>query len=167
MYVAINGSLAGVFAVHYEVSRAVVGGLGALILSRGILPVITAGDFIITESFLRSKFRVNTARLKIPPFPARSELSQRTATEAARPCALLRQAPFSTISLTVTGARALRTAVRWGVLFDLLGGIMGMVIMAVLANLAASGVMSLVNLTLFLLLWSIPSLLLSGWPKNV
>ena len=56
---------------------------------------------------------------------------------------------------------------RWGVLFDLLGGIMGMVIMAVLANLAASGVMSLVNLTLFLLLWSIPSLLLSGWPKNV
>ena len=44
---------------------------------------------------------------------------------------------------------------------------MGMVIMAVLANLAASGVMSLVNLTLFLLLWSIPSLLLSGWPKNV
>ncbi len=54
---------------------------------------------------------------------------------------------------------------RWGVLFDLLGGIMGMVIMAVLANLAASGVMSLVNLTLFLLLWSIPSLLLSGWPK--
>ena len=167
VYVAINGSLAGVFAVHYEVSRAVVGGLGALILSRGILPVITAGDFIITESFLRSKFRVNTARLKIPPFPARSELSQRTATEAARPCALLRQAPFSTISLTVTGARALRTAVRWGVLFDLLGGIMGMVIMAVLANLAASGVMSLVNLTLFLLLWSIPSLLLSGWPKNV
>ncbi len=90
---------------------------------------------------------MNTARLKIPPFPARSELSQRTATEAARPCALLRQAPFSTISLTVTGARALRTAVRWGVLFDLLGGIMGMVIMAVLANLAASGVMSLVNLT--------------------
>ena len=67
----------------------------------------------------------------------------------------------------MTGAWALRTAVRWGVLFDLLGGIMGMVIMAVLANLAASGVMSLVNLTLFLLLWSIPSLLLSGWPKNV
>ncbi len=167
VYVAINGSLAGVFAVHYEVSRSVAGGLGSLIFSRGILPVITTGDFIITESFLRSKFRVNTARLKIPPFPARSELSQRTATEAARPCALLRQAPFSTLSLTVTGARALRTAVRWGVLFDLLGGVMGMAIMAVLADLAASGVMSLVNLTLFLLLWSVPSLLLSGWPRNV
>ncbi len=59
--------------------------------------MITAGDFIITESFLRSKFRVNTARLKIPPFPARSELSQRTATEAARPapsCDKLHLAPF-------------------------------------------------------------------------
>lgn len=161
-----TGCLAGVFAVHYEVSRSVAGGLSSLLFSRGVLPVITAGDFIITESFLRSKFRVNTAKLKIPPFPARSELAQKTASEAARPCALLRQTQFSTLALAVTGAHALRTAVRWGILFDLLGGVMGMAIMAVLADLSAGGIMSLVNLTLFLLLWSIPGLLLSGWPKN-
>lgn len=166
VYVAINGCLAGVFAVHYEVSRSVAGGLNSLLFCRGVLPVITAGDFIITEPFLRSKFRVNTAKLKIPPFPARSELAQKTASEAARPCALLRQTQFSTLSLAVTGAHALRTAVRWGILFDLLGGVMGMAIMAVLADLSAGGMMSLVNLTLFLLLWSIPGLLLSGWPKN-
>ena len=52
-------------------------------------------------------------------------------------------------------------------MFDIVGGIMGMAIMAVLADLSAGGVMSLVNLTLFLLLWSVPSLLLSGWPRNV
>lgn len=69
--------------------------------------------------------------------------------------------------MAVTGARALRTATRWGLLFDIVGGIMGMAIMAVLADLSAGGVMSLVNLTLFLLLWSVPSLLLSGWPRNV
>lgn len=166
VYVAINGCLAGVFAVHYEVSRSVAGGLSSLLFSRGVFPVITAGDFIITEPFLRSKFRVNTAKLKIPPFPARSELAQKTASEAARPCALLRQTQFSTLALAVTGAHALRTAVRWGILFDLLGGVMGMAIMAVLADLSAGGIMSLVNLTLFLLLWSIPGLLLSGWPKN-
>lgn len=166
VYVAINGCLAGVFAVHYEVSRSVAGGLNSLLFCRGVLPVITAGDFIITEPFLRSKFRVNTAKLKIPPFPARSELAQKTASEAARPCALLRQTQFSTLSLAVTGAHALRTAVRWGILFDLLGGVMGMAIMAVLADLSAGGIMSLVNLTLFLLLWSIPGFLLSGWPKN-
>ena len=166
VYVAINGCLAGVFAVHYEVSRSVAGGLNSLLFCRGVLPVITAGDFIITEPFLRSKFRVNTAKLKIPPFPARSELAQKTASEAARPCALLRQTQFSTLALAVTGAHALRTAVRWGILFDLLGGVMGMAIMAVLADLSAGGIMSLVNLTLFLLLWSIPGFLLSGWPKN-
>lgn len=53
VYVAINGSLAGVFAVHYGVSRSVLEGLSALTVSRGVSPVVTAGDFIITESFLR------------------------------------------------------------------------------------------------------------------
>lgn len=167
VYVAINGSLAGVFAVHYGVSRSVLEGLSALTVSRGVSPVVTAGDFIITESFLRSKFRINTAKLKMPPFPARSELSQKQASEAARPCALLQEKKFGTLALAVTGARALRTATRWGLLFDIVGGIMGMAIMAVLADLSAGGVMSLVNLTLFLLLWSVPSLLLSGWPRNV
>ena len=80
---------------------------------------------------------------------------------------MLQEKKFGTLALAVTGARALRTATRWGLLFDIVGGIMGMAIMAVLADLSAGGVMSLVNLTLFLLLWSVPSLLLSGWRRNV
>lgn len=167
VYVAINGDLAGVFAIHYGVTRGAAEGLGALTASRGVTPVVTAGDFIISEPFLRSKFRVNTARLKIPPLTARAELTQKTCTAAAQPCVLLREDRFPAMALAISGARALCTAVWWGTLVDLAGGLMGMIIMAVLANLAASGVMSLVNLGLFLLIWAIPSLLLSGWPRNI
>lgn len=167
VYVAINGTLAGVFAVHYGVNRAVAESLGSLTACRGVLPVITAGDFIITESFLRTKFRVNTTKLKIPPLTVRSELAKREATEAAAPCALLRDDRFGAAALAVAGARALQVAVRWGVFFDLLSGVLGMGIMAILADLAAGGIMSLVNLTLFLLLWAVPGLLLSSWPRNI
>ena len=56
VYVAINGTLAGVFAIHYGVTRSAAESLGALAASRGVTPVIVAGDFLISESFLRSKF---------------------------------------------------------------------------------------------------------------
>lgn len=167
VYVAVDGTLAGVFAIHYGVTRGVAEGLGTLTASRGVTPVVTAGDFMITEPFLSSKFRVNTDRVKIPSLNARAELSQRKPSPEAKPCALIQSDRFSTTALTVTVARALCTAVRWGTLIALAGGLIGLCIMVVLTNLAASNVMSLVNLALFQLLWAVPGLLLSGWPGNV
>lgn len=166
VYVAINGTLAGVFAIHYGVTRAAAESLSSLTACRGVTPVVTASDFIISESFLRTKFRVNTTRIKLPPLPQRAALNQRKSAPDAQPCVLLKEYRFGAVSLAVAGARALRTAVRWGIAVAILSGIMGMVILAILANLAATGVMSMVNLGLFLLIWSIPSLLLSGWPRN-
>lgn len=167
VYVAIDGILAGVFAIHYGVTRGVAEGLGTLTACRGVTPVITAGDFMITEPFLKSKFRVRTDHVKIPSLNARADLSRREPSKDAKPCALIQSDRFPTTALTVTVARALRTAVRWGTLVALAGGIMGLFIMTVLANLSAGNVMSLINLTLFQLLWAIPGLLLSGWPGNV
>lgn len=167
VYVAVDGTLAGVFAIHYGVTRGVAEGLGTLTASRGVTPVITAGDFMITEPFLKSKFRVNTDRVKIPSLNARAELSQRQPSKDAKPCALVQSDRFSATALTVTVARALCTAVRWGTLVALTGGLVGFAIMVILTNLAAADVMSLVNLTLFQLLWAVPGILLSGWPRNV
>lgn len=167
VYVAINGSLAGVFAIHYGVTRSAAQSLGSLAASRGVLPVVTAGDFIISEPFLRSKFRVNTAKVKLPSLTVRSELAKRESSSGAKPCVLLQEYRFPAVALAVSGARALCTAVRWGTLVALAGGIMGMIIMGILASLSAPGIMSLANLGLFLLLWSVPGLLLSGWPRNV
>lgn len=167
VYVAINGTLAGVFAIHYGVTRSAAESLGALAASRGVTPVIVAGDFLISESFLRSKFRVNTSRIKIPPLSVRAEMAQRKPSAGAKPCVLLRDGRFSAVALAVAGARALCTAVRWGTLVNGIGSVMGLIIMGVLANLAAGNMMSMVNLGLYLLIWSVPSLLLSGWPRNV
>ena len=110
---------------------------------------------------------MNTSRIKIPPLSVRAELAQRKPSAGAKPCVLLRDGRFSAVALAVAGARALCTAVRWGTLVNGIGSVMGLIIMGVLANLAAGNMMSMVNLGLYLLIWSVPSLLLSGWPRNV
>lgn len=167
VYVAINGTLAGVFAIHYGVTRSAAQSLGSLAASRGVLPVVTAGDFIISEPFLRSKFRVSTAKVKLPSLSVRSELAKRESSPEAKPCVLLQAYRFPAMAQAVAGARALCTAVQWGTAVNLAGGIMGILIMAILANLTAPGIMSPVNLGLFQLIWAVPGLLLSGWPRNV
>lgn len=167
VYVAINGELSGVFAVHYGVTRGAIEGLNVLTHSRGLTPVLTAGDFIITEPFLRSRFRVKAGKIQIPPLPVRSELAEREPSEKARQCVLLTKPGFAPLALSVAGARALHIAASWGAMVNLISGLMGMAIMTVLAHLAALEVMSVSNLLLFLLVWAVPSLLLSGWTRNI
>lgn len=167
VYVAINGELSGVFAVHYGVTRGAMEGLNVLTHGKGLTPVLTAGDFIITDSFLRSRFRVKAGKIQIPPLPVRSELAEREPSEKARQCVLLTKPGFASLALSVAGARALHTAASWGAIVNLISGIMGMAIMTVLAHLAALEVMSVSNLLLFLLVWAVPSLLLSGWTRNI
>lgn len=167
IYVAVQGTLAGVFALHYGVSRRTVDTLAILSSNRGVTPLITAGDFMVTESFLRSKFRMNTANVKLPSMATRSQLSQKEPGKNAQPALLAGKTDFSLTVTAVTGARSLNMALRANVILTILSGIMGLVIMAVLAGLSAGGIMSVSNITLFLLIWSVPMFLLSGWPSNI
>lgn len=167
VYVAIGGDLAGVFALHYGVTRASVENMAVLCANRGVVPVITAGDFIITESFLRSKFRMNTAGVRLPSMSVRAQLEKKKPGEKALPAVLVKEPDFFLLVSAITGARALNMAYRTGLILTVFSSLMGMVIMGVLAGLSAGGIMSVANLTLFLLIWSVPMFLLTGWPKNV
>ncbi len=167
VYVAIEGELAGVFAIQYGVSRAVAEAMGMLCGCRGISPTITALDFIITEPFLKSKFRVDTTRLDFLPMAQRPRWRGLEAGPESKPCALLREYRFPAVAMAVAGGRALRTAVLWGLLICLAGGLMGMAIMTVLTHLGAQDTMSLTNIALFQMIWAVPGILLSGWPRNI
>lgn len=167
VYVAIEGELAGVFAVQYGVSRGVAEAMGMLCGCRGVSPTITALDFIITEPFLKSKFRVDTTRLTFLPVAQRLQWKGLEAGPESKPCALLWDYRFPVVALAVAGSRALRTAVLWGALICLAGGLMGMGIMTVLTHLGAQETMSLTNIALFQMIWAVPGILLSGWPKNI
>lgn len=166
VYVAIDGDLVGVFAIHYGVHRGTVEAIGRLTGWHNAVPVVTAGDFMITESFLKSKFHINTDRIQLPSFNVRAKLNEKRPSKDAEPLSLIQDKPFEAAALCVSGAGALRTAVKWGTLISLLGSLMGMSIMLILLFTAAETV-TLTKLLLFLLIWAIPGFLLSGWTKNI
>ena len=167
IYMAIDGELAGVFALQYTVTKASAEALGALSMMKHITPLITAGDFVITESFLRSRFRVDTTRVLFPHLNVRAELARAEGSPNAKPCALIKDESFSAKALCVAGSRALTTAIIWGFWVALAGGCMGLSIMTVLTFLETQSVISLTNLVLYQLIWAVPGLLLSGWTRNV
>jgi cation transport ATPase len=66
VYVSIDGQLCGVFAISYNKVKSSSAGLTTLCAYRGLTPVMTAGDFMLTENYVRSKFGVNTRRMVFP-----------------------------------------------------------------------------------------------------
>ena len=67
----------------------------------------------------------------------------------------------------ITGSRALRTACTLGLVIHMLGGILGMLIMLVLAYLGSAELLTPVNVLLYQLVWLVPGLLITEWTRTV
>ena len=166
LYAAIDGELAGVFAVNYGKHRPSAMALGALCGYRSLTPVLTCSDFMLTESFLRSKFGVNTRRVAFPGHDVRKELAAKKPEEDAKALALTTGEGNLGMAFAVTGARSLRSASVFGVALHMVAGILGLIIVALLAIVGAVELLSAENLMLFELLWMIPGLLITEWTRN-
>lgn len=166
LYVAIDGELGGIFAVNYGKNRGSAMGLGALCGYRSLTPVLTCSDFMLTESFLRSKFGVNTRRIAFPAPEARKELAAKQPEAEMPALALTTGEGILGMAFAVTGARTLRTASVLGVVLHMIAGILGLVIVALLAVVGAEELLTAENLMLFELLWMVPGLLITEWTRN-
>ncbi|MCD7755907.1 MAG: hypothetical protein LUJ09_06220 [Firmicutes bacterium] len=167
VYVAVDGSLCGVFAIAYSKVKSSAAGLTTLCAYRGLTPVLTTGDFMLTESFLRGKFGISTRRIAFPDRAARDALAARTLEEDAPALALTTGEGLAGPAYAVTGARALRTASILGVTVHMLGGILGLIIMLVLTILGADHLLTPANLVIYELIWMIPGLLVTEWTRSI
>ena len=167
VYVAIDGCLAGVFAITYSRMKSAAAGMTTLCGYRRLTPVLLAGDFMLTESFLRGKFGVNTRRIAFPPRPIRDELAAKKPDPEAPALALTTQEGLASMAFAVTGARALKSTMTAGLVVHILGGLLGMLIMLVLAILGSTELLTPVNVLLYQLVWMIPGLLITCWTKTV
>lgn len=167
IYLAIDGSLSGVFAITYNKSKSAANGLTTLCAYRGLTPVMTGGDFMLTESFLHSKFGVNTRRIAFPSREDRLGLLSKQPEEGEPALALTTHEGLAASAYAVTGARAVRSASIAGVAVHMLGGILGLVIMLVLALVNAEHLLTPVNVLLYELIWMIPGLLITEWTRSV
>ena len=167
VYAAIDGQLCAVFAISYAKMRSAAGGLVTLSGYRKLTPVLTGGDFMLTDSLLKAKFGVNTRRLAFPSREVRQELSARKPDPESVGLALATRDELVSYAYAVTGARALRTSCRLGVALHLFGGIVGLLIMLALSYLGAAHLLTPTHIFLYQLVWLIPGLLITEWTRTV
>lgn len=167
VYVAIDGQLGGVFAITYSKAKATAAAMTTLCAYGSLRPVLTTSDFMLTESFIRSRFGVNTQRIEFPERTVRNELSKVQPEEGAPALALNTQEGLVGPAFAVTGARAVRRACILGVAVHMLGGILGLVMMLLLTILGAAHLLTPSNVLIYQLLWMIPGLLFTEWARFV
>ncbi len=167
IYCAIDGQFCAVFAITYTKMKSAAAGLVTLCGQRKVTPVLACGDFMINESFLRSKFGINTRRIAFPSWEVRRELRHCRPDPEATAYALTTQESLTSVAYAVSGARAVRTASRVGLVIHMIGGILGMLIMAALAYLGSAELLTPLNVLLYQLVWTIPGMLVTEWTRAV
>ena len=167
VYAAIDGQLCAVYAISYAKMRSASAGLVTLCGYRKLTPVLTGGDFTITDSLLHGKFGVNTRRMAFPDRETRAELAARQPDPQATGLAIATRDELVSYAYAVTGARALRTSSRLGVAIHLIGGILGLLIMLVLSYLGSAELLTPTNVFLYQLVWMVPGLLVTEWTRTV
>ena len=145
-YAAIYGHLCAVYAISYAKMRSAAAGLVTLCSYRKLPPVMLCGDFMLTESFLRAKFEVKTRRIAFPDHTEADRLRKIAPDPEAPALALTTREELIGSAYAVTGARALRTSVRLGLIIHIVGGILGMLIMLVLAVLGNTEQLTPINI---------------------
>ncbi len=167
VYCAIDGQLGAVFAISYARMKSSAAGMVTLCAQRRLTPVLTSGDFMLTDVFLKTKFGVRTKRMAFPTYDERKVLAARKPDENDQALALTTQDGLSATAYAVTGARALRTACRMGLAVHIFGGILGMLIMLALAYLGAREELNPIRVLLYQVVWMIPGLLMTEWTRTV
>lgn len=167
VYCAIDGQLSAVFAISYAKMKSAASGLVTLCGSRRVFPVMVCGDFMVDESFLRSKFGINTRKIAFPDPQVRRELRQRCPDEETVALALTTQDSLNATAYAVSGAKALRTACKLGLVVHIVAGTLGLLTMAALAILGSEELLTPFNVLLYQLVWLLPGLLVSNWTRTV
>ena len=160
IFLAIDHQLAAVFAVKYEAAENVDYALRIMRRSR-ITPILAVRDPNITPALLKRKF-YKKVKVEYPDLTDRVALSE-AEEDRGLPRALLLREGLLPYAEAVVGSRRLRTAVRRASWLSLAGSAAGVLLTAYLVSLQKFDLLTPLSLTVFLLLWTLPVLLMSDW----
>jgi len=112
---------------------------------------------------LRQRFKLPVERMEFPPAVRRRELSDPQQAHSDTMTAVLCREGLGPFSEAVVGAGRLRRAVLQNTGFACAGAVAGILIAFYLTFQNAYASLSAGNLTIFLLLWTVPTFLISSW----
>lgn len=162
VFCAIEGELAGIFALNYALHATVRPSLSALIENR-IAPILATRDFNLIPAMLRQRFKLPAEKMEFPEQSRRRALSDEVQShDLPLVCVLCREG-IGPLSEAVVGAHRLYLATRINSVLSMVGSVIGVLITFYLTAQAAFASLSVFNLLVFLLMWLVPTLLISGW----
>ena len=162
VFCAIDGKLAGIFALSYSLPDAVFPALDALMLEK-VEPVLATRDFNLIPSMLQQRFKLAADKMAFPPVERRRELSDPEAEHDGVLTALLCREGLMPFAEAIATAKRLRWAARLGAWLCCAGSVLGMLLCAYLTSLGAYTSLSPLNLLIYMLTWLAPVWFLSGW----
>ena len=162
VFCAIDGELAGIFALHYTLPDTIFPSVSSLLQER-LSPVLATRDFNITPAMLWQRFRLATDRMDFPPVERRRELSAAEQDHSDVITAVLCREGIVPFSESVVAARRLRRAVRLNAVLACIASLLGTLLACYLTAAGAFASISPHTLLVYLLLWLLPSWFLTGW----
>ena len=165
--VSIDGQMCGLFALTYDRHRAAAAGLQTLCGYRGLRPTLVSGDFMLTESFLANKFSVKAKRILFPERSQRDALREKQLQPEKDILAIATNNSLAAAAFCVTGARTAKRACGVGMVVHMVGGILGIVMIGVLAVLGARDLLTPANMLLYQLIWTVPGILITEWTRAI
>lgn len=160
VFLAVDRQLIAVFAVKYNPAENVDFALRMMRRSH-ITPILAARDPNITPALLKRKFN-KKVRVEYPDLTTRVALSE-AGQDRDLPRALLFREGLLPYAETVAGSRRLCRAVRRAAALSLLGSAAGTLLAFYLVFQGAYELLTPLGLEAFLLLWTLPVLLMSDW----
>ena len=161
VFCAIDGELAGIFALNYTLHGTVDPALTSLIRNR-VSPVMATRDFNLIPAMLRQRFKLPVDRMEYPSVERRMELSDEDQLHSDILTAVLCREGIGPYSEAVVGAARLRRAVRTSAVLASLGAVVGLILAFYLTFVGAYASLSAANLLVFLIMWLVPTPLISG-----
>lgn len=162
VFCALDGEIAAIFALNYTLHNAVRPAVESLI-ANGMDPILATRDFLVIPAMLRQRFKLPTDRMEFPSLDRRRELSARRREHEGTLSAVLCREGLGPYAEAVVGSKRLRFAARAGIVFDLLGAAVGLTLAFYLCLSQAFAALSAGTLLVFLALWLVPAVLISGW----
>jgi hypothetical protein len=164
-YTAINDTLCGIFSVNYKPVASVQRALVSLLRS-GTEPLFAVRDFNITPLLVKQKFRLPSDSYNFPSFADRYRISSPVAEDSGTVAAMFTRGSLNSVAGLAGRGRKLYNRTGVSLALSLLGAVLGLAFMLSLCWGGAYDSASCGNLMAYMLLWLVPTLVVSFGLRN-
>lgn len=162
VFCAIDGQLAGIFALNYTLPDTVFPAVEELIVEK-VGPVLATRDFNLIPAMLQKRFKLAADKMDFPPVERRRELSDPEQSHSGTLTALLCREGLLPFAESIVAAKRLGRAARLGAVLCCMGSTLGLLLTTYLTSVGAYTSLSPLNLLVYMLTWLAPVWFLSGW----